>query len=65
MLQVRADTVATWLAAAVPCEAPDGAKGDWRLATRFALVRVRSEPEAIGLHPSLLKGLVFLTVSES
>lgn len=43
-----------WLEIAVPSEFPGGDKRKWRLATRFAAIRTRIEPEAIGVGPQFL-----------
>ncbi|MEZ4321107.1 MAG: hypothetical protein R3F61_26750 [Myxococcota bacterium] len=44
-----------WLSIAVPAEFQGGDKRQWRLATRYAVVRIRHEPvEALGISAPVL-----------
>ena len=44
-----------WMKTAVPAEFPGGDKPRWRLATRYAVVRLRQHPEpALGVAASVL-----------
>lgn len=58
-VRVPRTRLVSWLQMAVEADFTGGDKRSWRLATRFAQVRLRRHPPALGVSPPVLGELRF------